>query len=51
MWYLAHSTGGQRTMFWGCGIAGNFDQAAFASTWAESLRASVRCPVAVASSS
>jgi hypothetical protein len=37
MWYFAHSMGGHRTTFCGCGIAGNLG-AAFESVLTESLR-------------
>lgn len=46
MWYLAQLTGGHRTMFCGCGMAGSFDLEVFTSMSVESLRASAPvCPV------
>lgn len=39
-WYFAQFTGGQRTMFWGCGMGGNLGGTGGASMLAESLRAS-----------
>jgi hypothetical protein len=46
MWYLSQLTGGQRTMFWGCGIGGNLDALeGGAPMSAESLRvATPGCP-------
>lgn len=42
MWYFAHSMGGQRTTFWGCGMGGNLG-AGRGSTFAESLRPTPGC--------
>jgi hypothetical protein len=45
MWYLSQLMGGQRTMFWGCGIAGNLGAPEGAPMSAESLRVSTpSCP-------